>query len=184
MSGRRRKYMGVTLPVENPAIEIFKNVVDNSTYGRLAPSAQYKLGLVLLNLGRYYEAEEEFQKVITHYPESEWVNAARYQIAASKAAGSKGTDYDHEAVAQAKEMFEEFIEEHPDAALTEEAAQSLKELKKKEAKSNYDIAYFYEKQKAYKAAEKYYSLVIDNYPESEWAVKSVERLEIMEKRKR
>lgn len=184
MSGRRRKLMGVTLPVENPAIEIFKKVVENSTYGRLAPSAQYKLGLVLMNLGRFYEAEEEFQKVITHYPQSEWVNAARYQIASAKAASSKGTDYDHEAVAEAKEMFEKFVKEHPDATLTPEAKESLRDLKEKEAKSNYDIAYFYEKQKAHKAAEKYYNLVIDNYPQSEWAVKSVERIEIIEKRKK
>lgn len=183
MSGRSRKLMGVKLPVENPAIEIFKKVVENSTYGRLAPSAQYKLGLVLMNLGRFYEAEEEFQKVITHYPASEWVNAARYQIAYCKASSSKGTDYDHEAVVQAKEMFEEFVKEHPDAALSQEAKKNLRDLNEKEAKSNYDIAYFYEKQKAYQAAKRYYNLVINNYSNSEWAAQAVERLEIMEKKK-
>jgi len=46
MAGEKRKALGITLPVENPAIEIFGKVVENSTYGVLAPKAQYKLGLV------------------------------------------------------------------------------------------------------------------------------------------
>jgi len=70
MGGEKRKAIGMTLPVENPAIEIFTKVVENSTYGPLAAVAQYKLGLVLEGLVRYYEAEEAFNKVITNYPNS------------------------------------------------------------------------------------------------------------------
>jgi len=54
MAGEKRKALGVELPVENPAIEIFSKVVENSTYGPLAPAAQYKLGLVLKSILRYY----------------------------------------------------------------------------------------------------------------------------------
>ena len=43
MAGEKRKAMGIVLPVDNPAIEIFGKVVENSTYGLLAPKAQYKL---------------------------------------------------------------------------------------------------------------------------------------------
>ena len=46
MSGLKRKAMGMTLPVENPALEIFAKIVDNAPYGPLAAKAQYKLGLV------------------------------------------------------------------------------------------------------------------------------------------
>jgi tetratricopeptide (TPR) repeat protein len=52
MAGEKRKALGIDLPVENPAIEIFGKVVENSTYGPLAPQAQYKLGLVLKGLMR------------------------------------------------------------------------------------------------------------------------------------
>ena len=94
LGGLKRKAMGMPLPVENPALEIFHKVVDNSTYGPLAPKAQYKIGVLLKGEMQYYDAEEAFNKVIPNYPDSEWVEAAKFQIAACRAALSRGPDYD------------------------------------------------------------------------------------------
>jgi TolA-binding protein len=183
MSGEKRKAMGVALPVENPAIEIFTKVVENSTYGSLAPKAQYKLGLVLKGLLRYYEAEEAFNKVISNYPDSEWAAAAKFQIADCRSSVSRGPDYDQGASHEAKQKFEEFIKEHPDAVLSKHAEENINQLNEREAESNYKTALFYEKQKAYDAARIYYNDIINNYPQSPWATKTVERLQIMGKKK-
>lgn len=182
MAGEKRKALGVTLPVENPAIEIYTKVIENSTYGPLAAKAQYKLGLLLKSLMRYYEAEEAFNKVISNYPTSEWADAARYQLAVTRAATSRGPDYDQGAAQEAKQKFEEFVVDHPDAALSGEAQKNIEQLREKEAESNYNIARFYEKQKAYPAARTYYDEVINNYSDSPWAAKSIERLRVMEKK--
>ncbi len=183
MSGQKRKAMGVPLPVENPSIEIFNKVIENSTYGLWAAAAQYKLGLVLKGLLRYYEAEEAFNKVVSNYPDSEWTAAAKFQIASCRAAVSRGPDYDQGSAKEAKEKFEAFVKEHPDAVLSSEAEKNIEQLKEKEAASNYNIARFYEKQKAFEAAKIYYNDVINNYPNSQWAVRALERLQIMEKKK-
>jgi len=183
MSGEKRKAMGVPLPVENPSIEIFTKVIENSTYGPLAAKTQYKLGLVLKSLLRYYEAEEAFNKVISNYPDSEWVEAAKYQIASCRAAVSRGPDYDQGAAKEAKEKFEEFVREHPDAILSRDAEKNIEQLKEKEAESNYDIGRFYEKQKAYEAAKIYYNDIIYNYPHSVWAARALERMQVLEKKK-
>jgi outer membrane protein assembly factor BamD (BamD/ComL family) len=183
MSGQKRKAMGVSLPVENPSIEIFNKVIENSTYGLWAAAAQYKLGLVLKGLLRYYEAEEAFNKVVSNYPDSEWTAAAKFQLASCRAAVSRGPDYDQGSAKEAKEKFEAFVKEHPDAVLSSEAEKNIEQLKEKEAESNYNIARFYEKQKAYDAAKIYYNDVMNNYPNSQWAVKALERLQILEKRK-
>ena len=183
MSGEKRKSLGIALPVENPAIEIFTKVIENSAYGALAAKAQYKLGLVLKGLIRYYEAEEAFQKVASSYPESEWASAAKYQIAACRAAVSKGPDYDQGATNEAMRKFEDFLKEHPDAVLSNDAQKNIEQLKEKEAESNYTIGRFYEKQKAYDSAKIYYGSVVDTYPKSPWALKAFERLRILEKRK-
>jgi len=183
MAGEKRKAIGMALPVENPAIEIFTKVIENSTYGPLAPKAQYKLGLVLKSLLRYYEAEEAFNKVISNYPDSEWTEAAKFQIASCRAAVSRSPDYDQEASREAKEKFEEFVKEHPDAVLSREAEKNIGQLKEKEAESNYNTGRFYEKQKAYESAKIYYNEIINNNPESRWAAKALERLQIMEKKK-
>lgn len=183
MGGEKRKALGVTLPVENPAIEIFSKVIENSIYGPLAPAAQYKLGLVLKGLLRYYEAEEAFNKAITNYPKSEWVEAAKFQIAACRAAVSRSPDYDQWATQEAKGKFEDFVREHPDAVLSRDAEKNIEQLKEKEAEANFNIGRFYEKQKAYAAAKIYYSDVINNYSGSIWAAKALERRQMMEKRK-
>jgi outer membrane assembly lipoprotein YfiO len=180
MSGEKRKAMGVTLPVENPAIEIFAKVIENSTYGPLAPKAQYKLGLTLKGLGRSYEAEEAFNKVISNYPESPWVEAAKYQLAETRAAASQGPAYDQGAMKEAKEKFEAFVKEYPDAVLSHKAEESIDALKEKEAEGNYDIALFYEKQKAYEAAKVYYTDLVNNYSRTKWAAKAMERLRVIE----
>ncbi|MFA5362824.1 MAG: outer membrane protein assembly factor BamD [Candidatus Omnitrophota bacterium] len=180
MSGVKRKSMGVVLPVENPAIEIFQKVVDNSTYGPLAPKAQYKLGLVLKGTSRYYEAEDAFNKVLSNYPESEWVEAARFQIASCKASVSRSPDYDQGGVKDAKDKFEEFVREHPDAVLSRDAEKSIQQLNEREAESNYSIARFYEKQKTFESARIYYKNIITNYPDSPWAAKATERLNILD----
>ncbi|MDD4908954.1 MAG: outer membrane protein assembly factor BamD [Candidatus Omnitrophica bacterium] len=184
MAGKKRKTMGVALPVENPAIEIYKKVVDNSPFGPLAASAQYKLGLVLKGAGRYFEAEDEFNKVITTYPDSEWVSAAKFQIASCKASLSRSPDYDQESTREAKSKFEEFVKEHPDAELSKEAIENLKGLEEKEAQSSYEIGRFYEKRKIYGSAKIYYDAVIEKFPQSLWAEKCLERLRFMESHKK
>ncbi|OGX14836.1 MAG: hypothetical protein A2166_06015 [Omnitrophica WOR_2 bacterium RBG_13_41_10] len=184
MAGEKRKAMGMTLPVDNPAIEIFSKVIENSTYGPLAASAQYKLGLVLKSLSRYYEAEEAFNKVISNYPDSEWIEAAKFQIASSRAALSRGPYYDQGATKEAKEKFQEFVKEHPDAVLSREAEENIAKLNEKEAENNYNIAMFYEKQKAYSSARLYYNDVIQNYSNSKWAAKALERIQVLDNTKK
>jgi len=182
LNGAKRKVMGVAVPmVENPAVEIFMKVVENSTYGPLAPKAQYKLGLALKSVLRYYEAEDAFSKVVSNYPTSEWADAAKFQIATCRAAVSRGPEYDQGAAGEAKQKFEEFVREHPDAALSQEAEKNIQELSDKEAASHFNIARFYEKQKAFQAAKIYYEETITDYPNSPWAAKSAERLAIIEK---
>jgi outer membrane assembly lipoprotein YfiO len=182
MQGHKRKALGINLPVENPAIEIFRKVIDNSTYGPLAAEAQYKLGLILKSLGQFFEAEDEFSKVIKNYPQSEWVVPAEFQIADCRANISPSPDYDQEATREAKEKFEEFVLSHSDAALSRQAEKNIQELQDREAQGYYDTAVFYEKQRAYNAAKIYYNMVIDDYPDSLWAAKALSKLYALEQK--
>ena len=180
MGGYKRKAMGVPLPVENPAIEVFTKVVEDSTYGPLAAKSQYKLGLVLKSLVRYYEAEEAFNKVVTNYPDSEWAAAAKFQIASCRAAVSRGPEYDQGSAKEARDQFEAFVKDHPDAVLSQEAEKNIEQLQEKEAEGNFNIAKFYEKQGKYNSATVYYQDIIDRYPDSPWAAKSAEKLKALE----
>ena len=89
-----------------------------------------------------------------------------------------------ERAKEAKEKFQEFVKTHPDAALSRDAEKNIEFLREKESESNYNIGRFYEKQKAYEAAKVYYNDIINNYSDSIWAARALERLHIMEGKKK
>jgi outer membrane protein assembly factor BamD len=186
MTGKaKRRALGMDLPVDNPAIEIFAKVVENSPFGPLAPKAHYQLGMVYKNLAQYYEAEDAFVKVVSSYPDSEWAAAAKFQIAACRALVSRGPAYDQGATREAREKFQEFLLTHPQTPLSQDAEKNIQTLGEKEAESKYTVARFYERQGDYQAAEIYYNAVIAALPQSPWAARSMERLNIIgQKRKK
>ena len=181
ISGKKRKFAGIPLPVENPAIEILRKVIENSTYGPLSPVAQYKLGLLLKALTRYQEAQEEFEKVIANYPDSEWAEPAKFQIAVALAKVSPSGKYDESTSLEAKERFQDFVKTHPDAELSEEALQEIERITQKQAENNFNIARFYEKQHGWEAAGIYYNTVIKDFSHTTWAAQALERVKVVEK---
>jgi len=165
---------------ENPAVEIYRAVINNAPYSKYADISQYKIGLILKDLGRATESREEFGKLINEYPQSQWVKAAKYQMALIDAEIAPEPDYSQESTKTAVEGFEEFVSEYPEAELSKDARQQISRLKEKEAKKDFDIAKFYEKQKAFESAKIYYKYVFDNYPGTTWSERALEQYRSLE----
>ena len=66
--------------------------------------------------------------------------------------------------------------------LSLDAQKNIDEIRAKEAQASYDIARFYEKQKALDSAKIYYNDIISNYSDSPLAAKAAERLQILEQK--
>lgn len=174
------KFMGLSIPQYYHAITIYRKIIENYPYGKVAPISQYKIGLVLKSAGSLAEAKVEFEKVIASYPDSEWVEAARYQVAQTASLASLKPDYDQELTQEAKEKYEEFLAKYPDAEISEEAQDEILNLTDKEAEKDFNVGQFYEKQQSYNSAAIYYKDVINKYPKSKWAEESIERMKILE----
>lgn len=157
--------------------EIFKQVIKNSPYGEYAAPSQYKIGLFLKEDGFLQEARDAFEKAANDYPDSEWAKAAQYQIALADAERSAQAGYDQKITQSAISEFKDFVQEYPDAELSQEARQHIGELRNKEAENNFMIAEFYERQKKYKAARVYYSMIVDEYQDTVWAKKALEAIQ-------
>ncbi|MFA5059496.1 MAG: ComEC/Rec2 family competence protein [Candidatus Omnitrophota bacterium] len=165
-------------------VDVFRTVIKNAPYGVYAAVSQYKIGLYLQEKGLYQEARDEFEKVVNDYPESEWVKAAKYQIALVDAKRSTQAQYDQRVTQAAVKEFEEFTAAYPDAELSEKAKKEIQKLRSKEAENNFLIGRFYEKQKQDDAARIYYEVIINDYHETTWAVKAQERLRLIDLRKK
>ncbi len=183
LNREHKKWMGISLYdfVEHPSIEIFSKLVSKAPYSEYAPRAQYKLGIILFELGRFDEARDAFQKVVDNYSDSEWAAPAKYQLAIATAKAFPGADYDSSYLKEATTRLDEFIKNHPEAQISAEAKDQLKVLRNREAKKNFEIGQFYENQNRYQSAIIYYQKVVDNYPDSDYYGSSSEKIQELNK---
>jgi len=159
----------------NP-IDILRTVIKNAPYGQYAAISQYKIGLYLMEKRLYQESRDELEKVINDYPDSEWAQAAQYQIAIADMSRSSAAEYDQKVTQAAVRELEAFAETYPDAEFSEDAKEHIKELRNKEAENSFVVAKFYEKQKKYASARIYYQSIIDDYASTTWASQALERM--------
>lgn len=177
LNREHKKLLGVSVYdfVDHPAIEIFQRIVDKVPYCEYAPRAQYKLGMIFMELRRFDEARDAFQKTIDSYPDSEWAGPAKYQLAVATAKAFPGAQYDATYLKEASARLDEFISEHPDAQISSEAEDQLTKLRNSEAKKYFETAEFYEKQNKYQSAMIYYRRVVNNYADSIYYNESLKR---------
>jgi len=177
----KNKHWGPTfaMPLDK-AIEIFKKVVDNSPYGAYGDVAQYKLGETYRKMHNYLEASMAFQKLLDNYPHSQFREDATYQVAYCTSEASLRPDYDQQMTEDAIEDFEDFIDRRPDSELAKNAEGTVEVLKEKQAKTAFDTAHFYERQKKYLSAYTYYKEIIEEYPESSYYPEAKIKAEMLE----
>jgi outer membrane protein assembly factor BamD len=164
-------------------IEIFRQVIKNAPYGKFAPEAQYKIGLYLKEKHLYQEARDEFEKTLNDYPNTDWAKAAKYQIALTDSLRAPNIQRNQQSTSTAVSEFKEFIEQHPDTELSDKAKEQMKKLRESEAENNFLVAEFYAKQKNFKAARIYYNEIVDEYSDTAWSKKALEKIQLLGKEK-
>jgi len=173
---QKNELIGSIIGTNYNIIEVFKTVIKNSPYGDLAAPSQYKVAAYLDERNIYQEARDEYEKVINDYPEAEWAKKAKYKIAMLDAKRSTTEQYDQKTTKVAVDGLQDFIKAHPKAASKEKAIKEISKLREKEAKNNWLIAEFYEKQKNHKAAKMYYQIIVNEYKDSKLAAQSLKKI--------
>ena len=175
----RSKWAQAVVGNDDRVIEIFRTVIKNAPYGKYAALSQYKIGLYLKEKGMYQEARDEFEKAMNDYPNSEWAQAAKFQIAMADTSRASDAQHEQKVSGIAMNEFDDFVKSHPDSQLTPQAKEQMSLLKTKEAESVFVIAKFYEKQKNFKAARIYYKELAQDYADTIWAAKALAQLKII-----
>ena len=175
----RSKWAEVVVGSDDRVVEILRTVIKDAPYGKFAAISQYKIGLYLKEKGMYQEARDEFEKTMNDYPNSEWAQASKFQIAMADTSRASDAQHEQKVTSVAMEEFNEFVKAHPDSQLTPEAQAQMSRLKERQAENNFVIAQFYEKQKNLKAARIYYKEVANNYADTSWGTKALAKLKII-----
>ena len=84
--------------------------------------------------------------------------------------------YDPNAATKAKTGFADFLYRHPNSEKSAQARENLKSLEHKQTSTSFEIAKYYDKQKAYRAAAIYYNEVIRQQPDSAEGARAKKRI--------
>lgn len=180
LAGRKLKLLGIPLATSmDRAVDIFASIIRTAPYGRLTARAQFDIGLAREKQGANDAAIQAYQAVIDKFPTDPSAADAQYQIGYIWLTAAKGGTRDLAATNSARTAFQDYLFRYPNSEKAAQARANLQLLEHKSINSSYDVARFYDKQKAYRAAVIYYNEVIRQQPgsaESEKAKKRIEEL--------
>ena len=156
------------------AIELFQTVVYNHPGNSVVDTAQYHLALAYLGNKDYEVAAVEFNRLALNYPSSAYFENAIFMRAVSYYEGTpKHYGLDQSELVVAIKQLEDFLIDFPESHLIADAQNYLKAANSRLAYKYYKSAVVYRHIGAYRAAKKYYQIVIDDYTNSEYTANAV-----------
>lgn len=155
------------------AANAFETVVSIGRGTDLGQDAQFLLAESYFNNRQYLIAASEYERYSNFYPRSERRETADFKQALSYYNLSPRYNLDQTNTRQAIEQFRLFNARYPDSELLAESSDYIAELRTKLARKKYEAAQFYMRTNRFNAATEYHDLVIDRYPETVWAERSL-----------
>ena len=180
LAGKKLKLLGIPLATSmDRAVEIFAAVIRTAPFGKYTARAQFDIGLAREKQGLNDAALQAYQAVIDKFPSDPIAADAQYQIGYIWFTASRAGTKDLAATNNARTAFQDFLFRFPNSEKAAQARANLQHLEHKALSSSFDVARYYDKQKAYRAAVIYYNEVIRQQPgsaESEKAKKRIDQL--------
>lgn len=155
------------------AARAFETVVSIGRGTDIGQEAQYYLAESYFNDRRYLLAASEYDRFAQFYPNSELREEVDFKRAKSYYHLSPRFRLDQSYTHQAIEYFRLFNSRYPSSEYVEEASERISELREKLARKQYNAGAFYKRTNRYNAAAVYFDIVIDEYPETSWAERSL-----------
>lgn len=155
------------------AARAFEVVISIGRGTDLGQEAQFYLAESYFNTNRYLVAASEYSRYVQFHSNSPRRQQAEFKEAVCYYELSPRYKLDQNYTQRAIERFRLFNDRYPNSERADEAAGYIEEMRNKLARRDYNAADFYMRTNRYNSAAIYYGLVLDNYPESEWAERAL-----------
>ncbi len=158
----------------------FRRIVDGFPQSLLVPQARLAVGDSYFSEGgtaSYMLAAGQYREFLTVFPSHERGDYAQFRVGESYFNQKNSPDRDQTQVTQALEEYLSFLDRYPDSPLAKTARERVKACRGSLAKSEFFVAYFYQRsRKAYRAAIPRYENILKNYPDFEQTDETLYRL--------
>lgn len=155
------------------AARALETVISIGRGTEIGQEAQFYLAETYFNDRRYLLASSEYSRYVQFHPTSSRRETVEFKEALSYYHLSPRYRLDQTYTNRAIERFRLFNSRYPDSEYREAAAEYISELRNKLAQRDFNAADFYMRTNQYNSAAIYYGLVIDQYPESDWAERAL-----------
>ena len=169
-----------------PAIGFYEDIIREVPFSKHAETSRYRVGRIYDDYNNYDEAIAAYTKLLDEFPKSKMAPDALYRTGRCYVGKAFGRRYDELSLEQAKIMFSTYLRRYPDGEKAIEIKRTMAQLDERAAYGNYEIALFYDKKKKYKSARIYYSTIINDFPDTQWAdvaVARVRKIDVIEAEK-
>jgi outer membrane protein assembly factor BamD len=136
---------------------------------KYADDAQYYLAEINVKKSEYILAAYNYNQLRRTFPNSEFAKISAFKAATSTMKQSPKFDRDQDYTKQAIKSLSEFQALYPRDSLAVEAGKMITELRTKLAEHDFRTAELYIKLQAPRASIIYYDLVLNNFPDTEFA---------------
>jgi outer membrane protein assembly factor BamD len=183
LAGKKLKLLGIPMATSmDRAVDIFASIIRTAPYGKYTARAQFDIGLAREKQSATDAAIQAYQAVIDKFPNDPVAADAQYQIGYIWLKAARGGTRDIAATNNARTAFQDYLFRYPNSEKAAQARTNLQQLEHKSISSSFDVARFYDKQKAYRAAVIYYNEVIRQQPGSAESEKAKKRIEELRKK--
>jgi outer membrane protein assembly factor BamD len=178
LAGKKLKLLGIPLTTSmDRAVEIFAAVIRTAPYGKYTARAQFDIGLAREKQGANDAALQAYAAVVDKFPNDPVAADAQYQIGYIWFTASRAGTKDIAATSNARTAFQDFLFRYPNSEKAPQARANLQLLEHKATSRSFDVARYYDKMKAYRAAVIYYNEVIRQQPGSAESEKAKQRID-------
>ena len=162
---------------------LFETIVKNGPYSEVAPQAQLKIGEARWKQANYPEAVKAYERAADRYNDRAQIAAtAIFREGQAYEKQAQSSEYDQSTAAQAISTFTDFMALYPDDPRVPESQKIITVLRTEQARGNFEIARYYEKNRKWNGAMIYYNEVLLRSPDSPYAGPARERIEAIKRR--
>ncbi len=175
--GGRRQASIILIPVKmgpDEIVDLYKKVIANAPYGKLAPLSQFSIAEVYQDAGEKSKAVAAYQAVVDNYPSSSKAGEAQFRIGSiSSVAATRSEDQSN--LVASRDALTSYVERNPKGERSSEAQAILNQVNTAEAQQSLEVGKFYERTGKAKAAAIYYNEAL-KYGSPEASAEARERL--------
>lgn len=161
------------------SIKAYRTIIMHDPNGLWAEHAVMAAGNANYIRGEYFDASDFYDDLIRNYPQSRHLLPACELNLSAKLLMYQGPEYDGEALEEAEVLTDRLLTQFgPQIKDRREAlAETRNKIVEARAERDMHIAEFYETKRCYAAARQYYQYVMEDFPQTNCAIRAKKRYE-------